>query len=195
MKKIICSLLLLVFLSNCISVKKNNVPTIQDDQLKTSSTKKSKIFLDWNYSTNISLNQKQSIIDKMKSAHSKLFLDIIKESGCCDIVYEKDEADVIVNGGFYDESSNAGIYFAYLTGLSFGIIPSWINANMKIEANVQNRKITKDYVLKDSMFVATWLPFVLAMPFNGNSIEKEGAIQKNLYRNLLVEMKNDKIIK
>jgi len=195
MKKIICSFVLLVFLSNCIFVKKNNVPAIHDDRLKTSSTKKSKIFLDWNYSTNISLNQNQDAIEKTKYIHNKLFSDVINESGCCDIVYKRDEADIIVNGGFYDESSNAGIYFAYLTGFSLYTIPSWININMKVKANVKKGNVTKEYVLKDSMFMAQWLPFILAMPFNGNPIKKETEVNKNLYKNLLIGMENDKIIK
>lgn len=195
MKKIICSILLLVLLTNCIFIKKNNIPTIQDNQLKTSSTKKSKIFLDWNCSTNIILNQERNAIDKLKFAHKKLFLEVINESGCCEVVYEKDKADIIVNGAFYDESSNAGIYFAYLTGLSLYVIPSWININMKIEANVENGNITKNYVLRDSMFMAQWLPFILATPFNGNPIQKEASLHKNLYKNLLLEMKNDNIVK
>jgi len=185
----------LSLLTSCISVRKNNVPNIQDNQLKSSSVKKTKIFLDWNYYTKISSNQNQIIIDAVKSSHDKWFSEIVNESGCCEVIYEKDKADIIVSGGFYNESSNTGINFTYLTGLSSGIIPSWINFNMKIEANVKKGNIIKDYVLRDSVFTAFWLPFILAMPFTDNPTQKEDLVQENLYKNLLVEMKNDNLIR
>jgi len=105
-------------------------------------------------------------------------------------VNEKDEADIIVQGKFHNESSQAGIYACFISGLTFTAIPCWANSKMRITAAVNKGKITKDYDVKDSMLGVIWAPLIVATPF-ANMIAVEAEVNKNLYKTLLTQMKKD----
>ena len=113
------------------------------------------------------------------------------ESNCCEIVNEKEEANIFINGAFHNDSSNASLVFAMITGFSMYIIPSWGNSKMRVSAKVENGKISKEYDLNDSMLFAQWLPFIVVPIFAGNQIKVEGEVNKNLYKTLLAQIKKD----
>ena len=185
---------LLITTSGCISVRENKNPKIQAENFKISTTKKPNVFIDLNFHSSMFSQNKQSIIDKAKSDQKKMFSKIIEESDCCNVVDDQEKSNLVINGTFYNESSDTGIYFAYLTGFSFFVIPSWINSKMKISVQANNGKITKDYVFEDSVFIAQWLPLVLAMPFRTSPIKDESGVNKDLYKSLLLKMKEDGLL-
>ena len=185
---------LLITTSGCISVRENKNPKIQAENFKISTTKKPNVFIDLNFHSSMFSQNKQSIIDKAKSDQKKMFSKIIEESDCCNVVDDQEKSNLVINGTFYNESSDTGIYFAYLTGFSFFVIPSWINSKMKISVQASNGKITKDYVFEDSVFIAQWLPLVLAMPFRTSPIKDESGANKDLYKSLLLKMKEDGLL-
>ena len=195
MQKIIYPILILILLTSCISVKKNNVPYINDDQLKISSVKKTKIFLDWKFSNSSFMMQKQSIIDNISSTHEKIFSEVINKANCCEIVYGKDEADVVIKGSFNNKTSDAAIVSAFIGGYTFLTIPTWGNYKAEISAEVTKGNLNQSYHIKDSLLGVYWLPLILAMPFNESIFKVEEQMNQNLYKNLLVEMKNDKILR
>ena len=180
--------ILITSLPNCIAIKSDKYPRIKSEELKISSAKKIKVFADWSFHSSLHAHAKQNVADKAKSDQKKLFNEVIKESDCCDLVHEREGADVVVDGDFYNESSNAGIYFASLSGASFTIIPCWMNSKMSITAKVSRGKMVNDYDIDDSVFFAIWLPFILALPFNDGSKAEEN-MNKDLYKNLILEIK------
>ena len=187
------ALILAITLSGCISVKGNKYQEIKSEDLKISTAKKSKVFIDWDFHSLMQVHSKQNLMDKAKSDHKKIFSKVIADSGCCELVDEKGEADITISGGFYNETSDTGVYFAYLTGFSLFTIPSWVNAKLRVSAEVNKGKITNNYEIKDSVLIAHWLPFILAMPFRENPIKAENNVTQNLYKNLLLKMEKDQL--
>jgi hypothetical protein len=195
MKKLLKPLTLLILITSiasCVSVRSDKYVAIKPEDLKVSSAKKSKIFIDWGFRNINNSNPPQIVVDNAISTQKKLFSEAIKESECCEIVNEKDEADILVQGKFHNETSQAGIYAAMLTGLTLYTIPSWMNSKMRITATVNKGKLTKDYDLKDSLFFAQWLPLFVVPIFTGNQLAVEIEVNKNLYKTLLTQMKKDK---
>ena len=194
MKKLLKPLTLLILLTSiasCISVRSNKYSAIKPEELKVSSTKKSKIFIDWGFHSSFFSQTKQNVIDKLKSDQKRILSDVIKDSDCCEIVNEKDEANIFINGAFHNETSDTGMVFAMITGFSLCTIPSWMNIKMRISAKVQNGKISKDYNLDDSILFAQWLPFIVVPIFAGNQTTVEAEVNKNLYKTLISQMKKD----
>jgi hypothetical protein len=193
MKSLLKPLTLLIIatsLSSCVGIRSDKYSAIKSEELKVASVKKSKIFIDWGFHTTLIDNPQQNIIDKAKSDQKKIFAEVIKESDCCEMVNEKDEADIVIEGAFYNESSKAGIYAAFVSGLTFTAIPCWTNSKMRIVAKVNKSKMVKNYDIKDSVFTAIWAPLIVATPF-ANAITAEAEVNKNLYKNLVVQMKKD----
>lgn len=194
MKKLLKPLTLLVLttsLASCVSIRSDKYVAIKSEDLKVSSAKKSKIFIDWGFRSINNSNPPEIVVDSVVSAQKKLFSEGIKESECCEIVSDKDEAEIIVTGKFHNETSQAGLYASIVTGLTLYVVPSWMNSKMRITVTVNKRKLTKDYDLKDSLFFAQWLPLVVVPIFTGNQIAVETEVNKNLYKTLLTQMKKD----
>ena len=187
---LITLLIILTSLTSCVGIRSDKYSAIKPEELKVASVKKSKIFINWGFHTTLIDNPQQNVIDKAKSDQKKFFTDVIKESGCCDIVSEKEEADILIDGTFYNESSKLGIYAAFVSGLTFTAIPCWTNSKMRIAATANKGKITKDYEIKDSVFTAIWAPLIVATPF-ANAITAESEVNKNLYKTLVAQMKKD----
>ncbi len=194
MKKLLKPLALLILMtsvSSCMAVRSDKYLAVTPEELKVTSSKKSKIFIDWGFDSSFFGQTGQSTINKLKSDQKRILNDVIVESNCCEIVNEKEEANIFINGAFHNDSSNASLVFAMITGFSMYIIPSWGNSKMRVSAKVENGKISKEYDLNDSMLFAQWLPFIVVPIFAGNQIKVEGEVNKNLYKTLLAQIKKD----
>ena len=193
MKKLLKPLTLIILatsLASCVAIRSENYSAIKSEELKVSSNKKSKIFIDWGFQSTLVDRSQQNIIDKFKSDQKKLFVEVIKESNCCELVSEKDEADILIKGAFHNESSKTGIYFAYLSGATFTVIPCWTNSKMRVTAEINKGKMTNNYDVKDSVFSVIWAPLIVATPFS-NAITVEAEVNKNLYKTLLTQINKD----
>jgi hypothetical protein len=135
--KYLTPLILITSLSGCISVRSSKYSAIKNEELKVSSVKKSKVFIDWGFQSSLFGQTQQSAIDKIKMDQKNLLSSIIKETECCEIVNEKEEADILIKGAFHNETSNVGLAFSMVTGFSLYIVPSWMNIKMKVSANVK----------------------------------------------------------
>ena len=189
--KLLTLLMLAASLPSCISVRSDKYSEIKLEELKVSSSKKSKIFIDWGFRSINSSSPPQIVVDKVVSDQKKFFSEAIKESECCEIVNEKEEANIFIRGAFHNDTSSVGLVFAAITGFSIGTIPSWINIKMRISAKVENDKTSKEYSLDDSMLFAQWLPFIVVPIFSGNQMKVETEVNKNLYKTLITQMKKD----
>lgn len=179
-------------LSNCISFRDNKVAKVTPQEINISSKTKVKIFTSWKYHASPN-NQYQEVVQQ--AVHEKLLRETITASECCNIVSDEKDADIILNGSFYDKSNPAALVFAVITGLSLYTIPSWTTIDSTIATNLKKGTKTYEYKLNDSMVFAQWLPFAFAFPFRDNPIKEEEVMKKNLYNNLILKMKEDGVFK
>lgn len=187
--KVVTFLLISILLSNCIGIRSKNYSTVTTEELKAVSAKKSKIYIDLDY-RNLMQQLPRNARDKDKSDQRQSLVTAINESNCCEVVKEKNEADIFIDGIYHNESSELGIYAAYISGMTFTIIPCWVNSKMRITAKVTKGKIVKDYDVKDSMFGMIWAPLIIVAPFL-NMVKTENEVHENLYKNLVLQIKKD----
>lgn len=180
--------ILIISLSGCVGYREYKVKDVAINDLQISSAKKVKVFVKWKVSSPIEHNR--IIVSK---AHEQTLKNYIIAMKCCSIVQEKDEADIVIDGGWYNDSGNICEFCAALTGATLFIIPSWGTSDLRISATVTTNKKSYNYDVDDSMFFAQWLPFIFVMPFKGNPIKIENQMSEDLYKNFLLKMKNDKI--
>ena len=93
MKKLLKPLTLLILaasLASCVSIRSDKYSAIKPEELKISSSKKSKIFIDWGFSSSFIGQTGQGAINKLKYDQKRILTDIVKESDCCEIVNEKE---------------------------------------------------------------------------------------------------------
>jgi hypothetical protein len=192
--KIYASLALIILLSGCISFKSNKYPEIKSEDLKVSSAKKSKIFINSGFVSNMYGQDARNVVDKAKSDNKEMFGEMIIGSGCCDLVKDKDDASIVIDTTFYNDSSSLGLVGALLTGFSMYTIPSWMNSKMRISAKVSTGKVVNSYDVEDSALMIQWLPLILAMPFKTNPVKMEAEMNRNLYRHLLLKMQKDGVL-
>jgi len=188
--KSLALLSLMAVLFNCVGIKSGKYSAVKSEEFKVESGKKSKIFIDWGFRTKMDKNPPSKFIDKAASDQKKVLVAVINESNCCEIVNEKKEADILVEGFFRNETSQAGLYAAFISGYTFTIIPCWTNSKMRIVAKVSKNKMVKDYDVNDSVFIAFWAPLIVATPF-ANPFKAEPEVNLNLYKNLIAQMKQD----
>ena len=194
--KFLTSLILITSLSNCIGVRAYKNPEIKPEELKISSIQKPKIFVNMQFKAPFAINKNppKNFIDQAQSDQKRRFDEVIKESDCCELVSKEGEANILINGVFYNESSSVGLYAAFISGLTFTAVPYWINSKMRVSVKASKGKIVNDYDFADSFFMLTWLPLIVAMPFTESPIKQESAMNKNLYKNIIIKMKNDGLL-
>lgn len=180
-------------LSSCIGVRSYKIKEISQSEMKVNLEKKANVFLKWGYDSNNLSYAGQKF--QMADNHKKLLLEVFNKTKCCIFVNKENEADIIVDGRFKDETDPIIFVFASLTGFTFGIIPSWGNAKIRIITNVTKDRNSYKYDIDDSMLIATWLPFAFIAPFSKSAIKKESEMNENLYKNLFFRMNNDGVFK
>lgn len=185
------AVIIIACLCGCISFRSYDIQNIDKLDFNHPKKKKTNIFLDWDY---LSQNMRYSGQRfKIADAHKKLFTETFSRTGCCSFVDDQEKADVVIKGNFIDKTDPQFFLFVSVSGYSFGVIPSWGNWKIKIEANAIKNKKSYSYEIEDSMFVAIWLPFIVAVPFDKTAASKELEMNENMYKNLFVQMNQDKI--
>ena len=183
----------IVFGPGCAAFKANNLPVVSNDQFKIDNSNKIKVFSRWTLQTNNSMANDQTRAAGA-AIHKDYFEKALKESGCCDIAEGPTEADVVIDGVAYDENNPAAVIPAFITGLSLFTIPSWVTAKVYIAAKATYSAKETNYDLSDSMTMVQWLPMIFAMPFTGTPMTVGKEVDSNVYRNLVIELKDDGLL-
>jgi hypothetical protein len=188
---IILSIGLVLFLAGCIAYKNNNLPPIAKQDLQFSSSKKTKIFSRW-ISNSAKSHSNSAQINK-SNILKKEFDRIVNLSNCCELVDNSEKAEVIVEGEDFNDNDKVppGVI---ISGLTFYIIPSWIELKKHIVVKVKNHSTTSSYDLKDSITMVSWLPLAIIAPFRDSPFKLEDQMLDNVLNTLLMKMKNDKFI-
>ncbi len=104
-----------------------------------------------------------------------------------------DEADISLSVTIKNTGTPAAMIPAIITGLSLYTIPSWATDNFEVTALARNRRgYSKEYTLSDSTTLVQWLPMLFVFPVKNFSVIPE--VRKNIYRNILSQMKIDGFI-
>jgi hypothetical protein len=102
-------------------------------------------------------------------------------------------ADINLSVKVTNTGNQAAVIPAMITGFSLYTIPSWATDNFEVTATARNRQGgSKQYVLSDSTTLVQWLPMMVVFPAKNFSVVPE--VRKNMYRNILQQMKNDGFI-
>lgn len=184
-------IIIFLLLSSCVTIENKEFKEIAVDEIKFYPKNKIKVYIDWDYKSLSSLNFNNLIVN----AHKNAIKDVVNESGCCEIVDDINDIDFIIRGHFFDKSNPNALRVAFLTGISLYIIPTWINSESLLEAKIFNRKnsLVESYQISGSVKIIQWLPLLLVMPFKENSIKQHAKNKKNLYRELMIKIKNSNI--
>lgn len=189
----------LVLMTGCAGFKSNSLPLVSGDQIKSAAPAKIKVFSRWSMqakSDSKMMNNPQ-VMAAVGAIQKKNFEDAVKQADCCVLVEGPTEADVVVDGKFINENNPAAVFPAFLTGFSLFTIPSWATSNVHLQVTANRGGKSTSYDLRDSMKMFTWLPMLFAMPFvdSPNPIKAEKEITENAYRNLVLKMQTDGVLK
>lgn len=121
-------------------------------------------------------------------------LQTLEQTNYFSRISKKDEeADLSLSVTVKNSGNPAAMIPAFITGLSLYIIPSWATDNFEVTAIAKNRQgHSKEYVLSDSTTLVQWLPMIFVFPAKSFSVIPE--VRKNIYRNIIMQMKNDGFI-
>lgn len=183
----------IALLSGCAGFPANKLSPVSAQDLRSTSTTKTKVFSRWVADPATSTNEQASVA--IAALNKKHFDDALKASECCTIVEGPNEADLVVDGTAYNDNSSAALIPAVITGLSLYTIPSWVTANVHISAVAKNGGTSRSYELKDGMTMVQWLPMLFVLPFADNPFTAEKKITENLFNTLVVKIKSDGLLK
>ncbi|HDY97431.1 MAG TPA: hypothetical protein ENH72_02970 [Pseudomonas sabulinigri] len=167
--------------SGCAAFKANNLPTVDKASYTVQNQERVKVFSTWK-------------AREGEAMHKNYFDAAIRTSGCCDIVGDREQADLVVDGTSVDEFNKAALIPAMISGFSFGVIPSWANIPIHLRVTATSSGEQHTYDLADSATMVTWLPMLLAMPFTGHPVTTEKDMTQNAYNTLVSRMKTDGLL-
>jgi hypothetical protein len=122
------------------------------------------------------------------------FLQVLEQSDYFSRISKNDAgADLNLSVTIKNSGTPLALIPAFITGLSLYTIPSWATDNFEVTAIAKNkRNNSKEYTLSDSTTLVQWLPMIFVFPVNNFSVIPE--VRKNMYRNILLQMKIDGFI-
>ncbi len=169
-------------LQGCAGFKANKLPVVEANELHTAATSKTKVFSSWR------VEPAQS-----PSQYKKRFDDALLGSGCCVLVDQAADAELQIDGVFHDHSDRLSLVFAFITGYTFFVVPSWHTVNVHLSAEARRDGKRFNYDVADSITMVMWLPMALAQPF-ANPVDGEREITDNTYQSLVLKMKNEGLL-
>lgn len=169
-------------LQGCAGFKANKLPAVADASLQTSNTSKTKVFSSWRVEPAHS-----------PSVHKKRFDEALLGSNCCVLVDKAEDAELLIDGVFYDHNSPTTLLFGFITGATMFVVPSWHTINVHVSAEAKRGEQRFNYEVADSITMVMWLPMFLAQPF-ANPIDGEREVTENTYKSLVLKMKNDGLL-
>ena len=191
-----CKFLLFILfyftLSGCAIFKGENVPETflipieKTDQIKPTISYNITVS-GFNYSAAESSKLIQNVI-------SGELLQALEQSEYFSRISKNDiEAEINLSVTFVDSANPAALIPAFITGLSLFTIPSWATEKFIVTAVAKNKNgNSKQYVVEDSITMVQWLPMIFIFPVKNFTAIPQ--VRKNIYRNILMKMKNDGLI-
>lgn len=178
-------------LSGCAVFPRNELPKVST--FPPLSNEGDKVSVRYSFASSMDLFGKRPHAENLRIQLEREFKDVLLESGYFGVV-SADKGDLNVAVTMNDVGSPAALVPAVITGLSLYTIPSWATDRFEITAKVtlNNGKVFK-YELADSATLVQWLPMIFAAPFYRiDTIPRD--VRKNLWRSLLLQMRNDGIL-
>jgi hypothetical protein len=182
-----------LLMSGCAGFPANKLSKVPAENLHFASAAKTKVFSRWALDKSSGMNDQSSVA--LAAVNKKYFDDALRTADCCTIVESPDAADLVVDGTIFKEDQSAAMVGAFLTGFTFGVIPSWVTIDVHITAAAKGGGKSQSYDLKDSMTMVTWLPMLFVMPFAENPIKYEKKMTENVFNTLVVKIKADGLLK
>lgn len=163
---------------------KAQLESAQNDHHEKQSVEYSSLALGGLTSTDKMPEMAQSIIEGELA-------DVLESSDYFSRISKKDDAaDIHLDITLKNHGDPAAMIPAIITGASLYTIPSWATDNFDVVAIVERKDgLKKEYRLTDSTKLVQWLPMIFLFPVQNFSVVTD--VRKNIYTNLLVEMKND----
>jgi hypothetical protein len=184
--------LMVVFFSGCAVFKGEKVPETVLPKLDGANTTKPSISYDITSMSGIVKVDKSA--DIVQNIIAGELLNALEESNYFSRIAKNDkDADVNLSVVMTNSGSPAAFVGAVITGLSLYTIPSWATDNFDLQAKAGNKAgMQKEYTLSDSTTLVQWLPMMFVFPFK--HLGQVPEVRKNMYRHLLLQMKNDGLL-
>jgi hypothetical protein len=191
---VMISLLLFLGLttSGCAVFNGGKVPDTVLAPLEKSDIQKPSISYDITASGGLFSNDKSP--EHVQSIIAGELLQTLEQSNYFSRISKNDaEADINLSVTIQNTGNPAALIPAFITGLSLYTIPSWGTDNFDVNAIAKSKNgLSKEYALSDSTTLVQWLPMMFVFPVKNFSVIPE--VRKNMYRNILLQMKNDGFI-
>ena len=119
--------------------------------------------------------------------------DVIRESEYFTTWGSGINGEVAIDAKFVNSGDPASIIPAIITGLTLYIVPSWATDTFTLTAKVKTQEGKEySYILEDTSTLVQWLPMIFVP---GNIIEVPLSVRKNIWKNLILKMRQDGVFK
>ena len=183
-KSIYAMIVILAF--SCATFKGNKLPLVQHDEYINNKKEKVKVFSRWKF-------ESPPGIDPVAWAaiHKSWFDRAVLESGCCDLVEGPKEAQLVIDGVGFDDTSAWLVLPRLFNASSLTIIPFWQTVSVDIKVSAVKGNKNSNYELKDSVTIVSWLPMIFVFPFTGGPTKNKEELLLNTYQTLVVNLRKD----
>jgi len=189
-------LLLLMLLSGCVSFSGENLPTIDNiatdhGTFEEPAVNKLDVAYSYLYGNDPADKDKKRFEDEFIATFDEYDrLSLV----AADEIPADQGPSVKLEVQLVDSITKAGVFSAFLAGLSLDMLPTWETRTYTVNSRVTSLegKVFK-YKLVDSMKTVRWLPLFVATPAK-NMFTVGEKIRKNIWRNLILKMQEDKIL-
>lgn len=119
--------------------------------------------------------------------------DVIRESGYFTTWGSGINGEVVIDAKFVNSGNPVAMIPAFITGLTLYIVPSWATDTFTLTAKVKTQDGKEhSYELEDTSTLVQWLPMIFVP---GNPIEVPLSVRKNIWKNLILKMRQDGVFK
>jgi len=174
--------------SGCATFRDDNLPRQPGDSSVVDSTYRKKLYSLWQLEIDNTDESLQGAAP-VDNTENQLFERTVSQSGCCEIVQSRTEADLVVVGKVTtEEKVPIDGLLCYLLGF---IIPYKRIHTYQVQVKVSSSEDSRQYDLADSSTFLIWLPIIFALPFIGSTSGVDREVEQNIYRNILLKMQGD----
>lgn len=192
LSKVFLFVFVCIAVSGCAVFNGGKVPETVLTPIEKNGFKKPNVSYDITASSGLFKNSKSP--ELVQNIIAGEFLETLEQSNYFSRISKNDsnaDLNLIVT---IDNSGNpAALIPAMITGFSLYTIPSWATDKFAVKAIAKHKNgKSKQYILEDSTTLVQWLPMIFAFPVKNFSVIPE--VRKNMYRNILMQMKKDGFI-